>query len=112
MAIRPEGPQDRWDIPLKRYRQKVPAWSWAKIGLHFSAFAYNTYVATTLSYVAHMAKPAAEALAAETLAGLRLQAKRCIVAPTWRLSTPNIIADMQTILASIHQPWKDFKITD
>eukprot|EP00959_Pyramimonas_sp_CCMP1952_P176329 3684608-Pyramimonas_sp.AAC.1 len=49
-------------------------------------------------------------VAAEVLAGLQHQAKKCIVAPAWTLPTQDIIAEMRHILTNAHAPWSNFKI--
>eukprot|EP00959_Pyramimonas_sp_CCMP1952_P349891 7330890-Pyramimonas_sp.AAC.1 len=57
-----------------------------------------------LARLADISALASQMFAAETLAGLQLQAKKCIAAPTWALPSQDLVAEMRRVLAAAHAP--------
>ena len=59
-----------WSRAMTKYWDRILAWQWNSLGLHFAAVVYNTYVASTLAFIGQFANPDAELLRLEA-AGLR-----------------------------------------
>ena len=56
-AIGPERGARSWDKACAKVVDRVRCWNWKDLGLQFSAVAYNTYVASVLSFVAQLEVP-------------------------------------------------------
>jgi hypothetical protein len=62
-----QGPQS-WNSPLNKYNKRVADWEDNNCGLFWNIIYYNTFVATTLEFVAQLEPPTAEVCEAERAA--------------------------------------------
>lgn len=62
-----------WDKPLKKYLSRCRKWSQLGLGLLYATTAYNTFAASTLSFIAQLERPSQPVLAAQR-GGLKIMA--------------------------------------
>jgi hypothetical protein len=60
-----------WDKPIAKYLKRCYSWGSQGLGLQLSILAYNTFAASTLSFIAQLECPTEQVLAAEAK-GLRI----------------------------------------
>ena len=66
--IGPEKCGQEWRKAEGRFRERMLAWEWAGLGLHFATAVYNTYALPTLGFTAQVAEPNEEILRVEAWA--------------------------------------------
>ena len=57
-----------WDKPLQKYMARLDTWPWSELDLQYAATAYNTYVASVLSYVGQLETPPEQVMQQEQVA--------------------------------------------
>ena len=61
-----------WTKPLQKYSLRVQQWEHAACGMHWNSIYYNTYVVTTLEFLAQLEEITDEVVEAEAKAMRRL----------------------------------------
>ena len=69
-VIGPGKKGKEWDRAAAKFQERIAAWPWSALGLHFATLVYNVYAHSTLSFTAQLANPDA-AMQATIEKGLR-----------------------------------------
>ena len=65
-VVGPGRGETAWDKPLKKFRKRCSTWGKLGLGLSFGTMAYNTFSASTLSFIAQLLAPSAAVFKAES----------------------------------------------
>ena len=65
-VVGPGRGETAWDKPIQKYQKRCSTWGCLGLGLSFGTLAYNTFAASTLTFIAQLHKPNTEVRLAET----------------------------------------------